>query len=450
MPLKRKSACHAVDIISKIQKLEAYLEDKPKPTEQCKARKNVIQIIHKQSQEELLVQDDQKKKKPKTPGSVLTNYLQKSYRKSSEAVSAFVHFVHERQVIYELKSSGAAPPYTNNVVMQSKWFTNMYRELDRGTMYFRKQILAEHSHLPSCYKEVVFKAIVYRLINKIETFDEFGKLPCISEWKDFQRFLGEKMSSGGVIFTSAHQNMGLTRFCLTIKDVLKDINQLTQSIIGAESLEMCFNILKSIQNIGNFFAWQICCDFLELRLINFDENSWTCLGPGAKAGLRRIFVVKSEKEELPLVLQLTKIMDYSFKALGLQFPHFLNKKLTLKIVEHALCEYDKYFRAATNQPTRERIFHSRSSLDCTTCMVCKKTGATTRCVLCGSSCHLTCLESEDAQHLVGGKWWLCPGCNKLEGKTCEDFSPVFAYNEVKDKYKIRPITINIRTLCMKS
>ena len=99
MPLKRKSACHAVDIISKIQKLEAYLEDKPKPTEQCKARKNVIQIIHKQSQEELLVQDDQKKKKPKTPGSVLTNYLQKSYRKSSEAVSAFAHFVHERQVI---------------------------------------------------------------------------------------------------------------------------------------------------------------------------------------------------------------------------------------------------------------------------------------------------------------------------------------------------------------
>ena len=53
------------------------------------------------------------------------------------------------------------------------------------------------------------------------------------------------MSSGEVIFTSAHQNMGLARFCLTIADVLKDINQLTESIIGAESLEICFNIIKS-------------------------------------------------------------------------------------------------------------------------------------------------------------------------------------------------------------
>ena len=53
------------------------------------------------------------------------------------------------------------------------------------------------------------------------------------------------MSSGEVIFTSAHKNMGLARICLTIVDVLKDINQPTESIIGAESLEICFNIIKS-------------------------------------------------------------------------------------------------------------------------------------------------------------------------------------------------------------
>ena len=47
----------------------------------------------------------------------------------------------------------------------------------------------------------------------------------------------------------------------------------------------------------------------------------------------------------------------SFKAVGLQFPHFLNKKLTLKNVEHALCEYDKYYRAATSQPTRDSHKH---------------------------------------------------------------------------------------------
>ena len=137
MPLKRKSTCRAEDIIEKIQKLEALVEDKP--TEEHKSRKNILQIINEQSQADLSVQNEKKKRKPKTTvdrvllslgadlgsGGVLTNFLQKSHRKSSDAVSAFMHFVHERQVIYELKSSWAEPPYTKNVVMASRWFTNV-------------------------------------------------------------------------------------------------------------------------------------------------------------------------------------------------------------------------------------------------------------------------------------------------------------------------------------
>ena len=92
------------------------------------------------------------------------------------------------------------------------------------------------------------------------------------------------------------------------------------------------------------------------------------VGPGAKA---------KDRLRLPLTLRLTQIMDNDFRALGLEFPYFLKRKLTLKKEEHGLCEYDKYFRAVSKQPTR--IFYS------TTCMVCTMTCVTTstRCVLCG-------------------------------------------------------------------
>ena len=253
-----------------------------------KIKKEVTEICP-----ENLKPDIVKKKKPKSPaervlvslgaevgwGEVLSKYLPKSHRKTADAVAAFMHFVHERQEIFKHKSSGKFPPYTNNEVMSKNWFTNMYRELDRGTMYFRKQILAEHDMNPESYSEVVFKAIVYRLINNIETFEEFGKIPCIVEWKSFQKFLNKKKDEDEVIFTSAHQN----RFCDTAKEVLNliDHDNFTQDIVDAESLEHCFLLLKSITNIGPFFAWQICCDFLELKMINFDENAWTCLGPWA-------------------------------------------------------------------------------------------------------------------------------------------------------------------------
>ena len=48
-------------------------------------------------------------------------------------------------------------------------------------------------------------------------------------------------------------------------------------------------LFQEIPNVADFFAWQIVCDLLELKVISFDENSWTCLGPGAKHGLKKIF-----------------------------------------------------------------------------------------------------------------------------------------------------------------
>jgi len=447
----------------KLKNIAHVLREQDLNVKQIKKENEVesLKVCHEKSLSEI-----EKKKKPKTPvqrvlvslgadigcGQALSNFLSKSHRKSSDPVAAFMYFVHERQRIYQLKSSGCSPPYTENEVMSCKWFTNMYRELDRGTMYFRKKILAKISLSPENFPEIVFKAIVYRLINKIETFEEFGKLPNIADWKTFQTFLSRKMNRGEVIFTSAHQNMGFNRFCETMKEVLKKIESFTKNIVAAESLQQCFFMLKSITNIGPFFAWQISCDFLELKLINFDENTWTCLGPGAKAGLRRIFTVKSDREELELAQKLTKIMDYGFKALNLEFPYFLGRKLTLKNIEHALCEYDKYFRAATKQPTRERVFQSRSCLDSCSCVECGKrftdNNSNTKCVLCGSVFHQECLGSDWYNGLTEGNGWLCPKCHQVEFGDEQDDDRVFVYEHVKDQFKIRPVKVLIKQIAV--
>jgi len=468
---KRRSSCSKENLLlAKVPKIEHLVK-----SELIDGQKqgNIIHILKEQNVNVKLVKredstESKKEKtiKPKTPagrvlvslggevgcGKVLANYLTKSHRKSTDEVASFILFIHERQKIFELKNSGSCPPYTENKVMAEKWFTNMYRELDRGTMYFRKNILEEHVPLcPGNYPEIVFKAVAYRLVNKIETFEKFGGLPRISDWKTFKKFLTKTMDAGEVIFTSAHQNMGLNRFCDTMKEVLKNIDEFTNKIVGSDSLEDCFDTLKSITNIGDFFAWQICCDFLELKLISFDENTWTCLGPGAKAGLKRIFSVNPDRDGLELAQKLTKIMDYGFKALNLDFPYFLNRKLTLKNIEHALCEYDKYFRAALNMPTRERFFHSRSStLDITNCMDCDKrlsgSSSSTKCVLCGSSFHMKCLRSDFVTGLVEDRWWLCLMCHQVDAGDLVEDDRVFLYEEVKDVYKIRPVNVLIKSI----
>ena len=81
----------------------------------------------------------------------------------------------------------------------------------------------------------------------------------------------------------AHQNIGLNGFSDAAREVVNMIDTMrtfTQDIVDAESLEHCFLLLKSVTKFGPFFAWQIFCDYLELKMIN-DDNIWICFVPGA-------------------------------------------------------------------------------------------------------------------------------------------------------------------------
>eukprot|EP00092_Neocalanus_flemingeri_P093866 GFUD01119335.1.p1 GENE.GFUD01119335.1~~GFUD01119335.1.p1 ORF type:complete len:686 (+),score=139.05 GFUD01119335.1:191-2059(+) len=119
---------------------------------------------------------------------------------SWDAIAAFLRFIHERQSIWVNKTRGIMP-MTENKVMSIKWFTNMYRELDRGTTYFRQciiqTVLKDVDINKSIIKEnlvvkVLFRSIVYRLINKIETFLDYGGLPDLEDFPKFLKFLAKK------------------------------------------------------------------------------------------------------------------------------------------------------------------------------------------------------------------------------------------------------------------
>ena len=88
--------------------------------------------------------------------------------------------------------------------------------------------------------------------------------------------------------------------------------------------------------MGPFFAWQILCDLLESQILGTNtDNQWACLGPGAHNGLRRIFRLETTKGELKHTRLLRDICSLNgrksgFVALGLEFPAFLHKPLSLK------------------------------------------------------------------------------------------------------------------------
>merc|ERR1712079_283155 len=116
--------------------------------------------------------------------------------------------------------------------------------------------------------------------------------------------------------------------------------------------------------MGPFFAWQIICDLVECNVIdNGNDFEWVLLGPGAKAGLDYIFSTEKKKmDHVKLCQVLREMQRVIFKSLNLDFLKFDNRHLSLKEIEHALCEFHKYVnatRCSKNKPSVMRAYKQR-------------------------------------------------------------------------------------------
>ena len=90
----------------------------------------------------------------------------------TKMVTAFRRFCVERQRRWQWRRDGL-PDQGSDLVFIHKKFTNLSRELDRGTQYLRKElipILTAAEPKIGALPAVLFKSCVYRLMNKVETF----------------------------------------------------------------------------------------------------------------------------------------------------------------------------------------------------------------------------------------------------------------------------------------
>ena len=129
---------------------------------------------------------------------------------------------------------------------------HLCRELDRGTMYLRNHLnqtdlkgfaIDKDNIDVNLVSKILFKSIVYRLINKVETFMDFGGVPDIESFPKFLKFLREKRNEGSVIFTAAHQNMGFDRLMRTFDFVKKNLKNLTSKLVSAAEKRYVFLLI---------------------------------------------------------------------------------------------------------------------------------------------------------------------------------------------------------------
>lgn len=296
-------------------------------------------------------------------------------------LNSFFKFMYERHMIwYKRFVLKEKPPWTNNKILAENKFTNIYRELDAGTIWYVNNVYKQaiedwRDDLKKSQMNLIWYTIIYRLLNRVDTFEKVGFVP-FWEWEqtvegDTKRaiwFAALKclMKAGEAIFTSAHRtcpthNPGETRlgvYAKAIEVLYKNLEQMWVDIRMAHNLEEVFNILKIVPNVGDFIAYEICCDFILVKLISFTEDDWVNPGPGCKKGLDLIFSgLKSRKDYQEKIIWLKDHQDRIFHNVGLQesFNEIRIHPLTLRTIEHSLCEYCKYERCTRGGKTRVKF-----------------------------------------------------------------------------------------------
>jgi hypothetical protein len=291
-----------------------------------------------------------------------------------------------------------------NPIFQRYHFCNNYRELDRGTAYFRSQILLkllgmkegeqqqESSPLQmnrlQYLQEVLGMAYYYRQCNLIESFKDpnnpAGGIPRLGRFNEsFVRYIETYRQNRKKFFTPAHLNQGFNRYinnCSSAEKLIRDLSKEIHNMNEFDMKKMC-SILRRLPGVGEFTCWQIACDLEEAccfcpkikitptGIVQVQLPDEFCvLGPGAEKGLQKIFGKEvyqqfTRNDLLGLAIFLRDNMDHCLALVGQSFPLWKKRRVTLKVIEHALCEFQKFVELDTGYSKGQRSWHSRAGMD---------------------------------------------------------------------------------------
>ncbi|RYE21820.1 MAG: hypothetical protein EOP45_09090 [Sphingobacteriaceae bacterium] len=264
-------------------------------------------------------------------------------------------FAAERQEIFFNRIIGEAVLTTDPILLKHK-FTNAYRAADRVSQYLISEVIYKGDQHPD---ELLFRILLFKLFNKIETWellqDELG----IVSWSDysFNRYsrilhqvlqAGERVYSGAYMMPSGKSSFDHDRKHENHLRLLEQMmhGYLAQRIQEAASLEAVYRMLLSFPLIGPFLAYQYAIDINYSNLTDFSEMDFVVPGPGAKDGIRKCFTSLGDYAEADVIRYVTNRQEQEFERLNIKFKTLWSRPLQLIDCQNLFCETDKYARVA--------------------------------------------------------------------------------------------------------
>ena len=298
----------------------------------------------------------------------------------SDRIGAFFEFVYRRQEIWHRRFVQQMPrPWTDDEILQTYKFCNVYRELDGGTQAITRY-LTGNALSP---ENKLFNIIAYRFFNRRDTIEHlFGGVLDAQNFnlKHYEKRL-DALKQEETIFSNAYlisshpfdasyrpkdKHVQVLLMLEALRGKLSGIVSDLRRSTPQEGLKVIEN---AVALAGPFLSGQILLDATYAKdVVPYTGDDFLIVGPGAHWGLNIIFGEKlSAKEADAKCRKLYAMQAAEFaklKAQGAdwerirwQNPDYPNAPyLCLHDIQNSLCEFRKYWRLKNGEKAKKRYF----------------------------------------------------------------------------------------------
>jgi hypothetical protein len=283
-------------------------------------------------------------------------YSKLSPAKPTIVFDSYWKFAAERQNVFFKRYFKKPWPWTKDPVIAKYKFTNVYRIADRVSQYLVKEVIYNEK-FSSDITEVFFRIMIFKLFNKIETWEklltEIGEI----RYKNFKVSIYDKILSrisqtGQAIYSAAYimpsgksffgHDKKHTNHLWLIEKMMRE--SLPQKIEESGTMQRGFELFRSYPSIGDFLAYQYITDINYSEITDFSETEFVIPGPGAKSGISKCFSDLGGLSQVEIIKLMMDRQEIEFDRLDLKFERIVNRPLQLIDCQNVFCETDKYAR----------------------------------------------------------------------------------------------------------
>ena len=285
------------------------------------------------------------------------------------------YWITERMRIWHRRTILREPfPWTEDKILQENKFTNCFRDLDRGTLVYIREILRKLDEpcedLTKRIKEVILNTQVYRMFLKYSTWEKIGFLYLDTyeeQWEQAKEKLRTAKANGEVIWHAAYfvtdlkaanpnpkTNHDKLENALCLCEMFYEYLDDTYEYVISHDMKDCLEHLGHFPEIKGFSVYEWLCDwgmayrYVKNYFVNWTDDSYVNVGPGNRMGMDLIFEDKGGLDYPELNFYLRASWKHYMKRYGYYdefislIPKWMNGSVTVRTIEHDICETQKY------------------------------------------------------------------------------------------------------------